>query len=119
MTRITFYKSGDVFYGYEESGHSGFAEEGEDIVCAAISAMTMLVINAIEVVYASGVDYTIDDENATVFLIARGALPTFEKDEKKRFAVAGLIKAFYLQLLDLMEEYYDYLAVDVLEKTCK
>ena len=119
MTRITFYKSGDVFYGYEESGHSGFAEEGEDIVCAAISAMTMLVINAIEVVYASGVDYTIDDENAKVFLIARGALSAFEKDENKRFAVAGLIKAFYLQLLDLMEEYYDYLSVDVLEKTCK
>ena len=115
MTRITFYKSGDVFYGYEESGHSGFAEEGEDIVCAAISAMTMLVINAIEVVYASGVDYTIDDKSAKVCLIARGALPAFEKDAKKQFAVAGLIKAFYLQLLDLAEEYYDYLSVDVVE----
>ena len=119
MTRITSYKSGDVFYGYEESGHSGFAEEGEDIVCAAISAMTMLVINAIEVVYASGVDYTIDDKSAKVFLIARGALPAFEKDAKKQFAVAGLIKAFYLQLLDLAEEYYDYLSVDVVEKACK
>ncbi len=116
MTRITFYKSDDVYYGYEEVGHAGFAEEGNDIVCSAISAMTMLVINAIEVVYASGVDYTIDDESAKIVLIAKGALSAYEKDEKKRYAVSGLMKAYYLQLLDLVEEYYDYLSVDVVER---
>ena len=48
MTRITFYKSGDVFYGYEESGHSGFAEEGEDIVCAAVSAITQTAMMGLQ-----------------------------------------------------------------------
>ena len=62
MTKIIFYKSGNIFYGFEEKGHTGYAEAGEDILCSAISAMTMLIINAIEVGYASNVEYTIDEK---------------------------------------------------------
>ncbi|MBQ2854780.1 MAG: ribosomal-processing cysteine protease Prp, partial [Oscillospiraceae bacterium] len=49
MTKIIFYKTDGVFYGFEEQGHTGFADSGEDILCAALSSMTMLIINAIEV----------------------------------------------------------------------
>ena len=76
MTKVVFFKSNGVFWGFEEQGHSGFASSGEDILCSAISAMTMLVINAIEVAYTSDADYEIDEETANVRLIARGALPT-------------------------------------------
>lgn len=114
MTKIVFYKSGGVFYGFEEQGHTGFAEAGEDILCAALSSMTMLIINAIEVVYASDVEYTIDEKTTDIKLIARGALdPT---DEKKQYAISGLLTAYYYQLNDLTEEYYDYLEVEALEK---
>lgn len=116
MTHIKFFKSGDIFYGFTEEGHAGYGEAGTDILCSALSAMTMLIINAVEVSYASDVDYQIDDKSATIRLIARGALPKYEKDEKKRYAVAGLIMAYYYQLNDLTEEYYDYLTVDVEEK---
>ena len=116
MTRITFYKSNDVFYGFEEKGHTGYEEAGRDILCAAISSMTMLIINAIEVAYGSEADYMIDDETTDIKLIARSALSEFENDEKKRYAIAGLILAYYEQLKELMEEYYDYLSVDVVEK---
>ncbi len=114
MTKIVFYKSGDVFYGFEEQGHTGYGEAGDDVLCAALSAMTMLIINAIEVVYASDVEYTIDEETTDIKLIARGALdPT---DEKKQFAISGLLTAYYYQLNDLIEEYYDFLEVEALEK---
>lgn len=116
MTHITFFKSGDVFYGFREEGHAGYGEAGTDILCSALSAMTMLIINAIEVSYASEVDYEIDENSANIRLTARGALAAYEKDEKKRYAVAGLIMAYYYQLNDLTEEYYDYLSVDVEEK---
>ena len=116
MTKVVFFKSNGVFWGFEEQGHAGFAENGEDIVCSALSAMTMLVINAIEVAYASEADYEIDEETTNVRLIARGALPNHESDEKKRFAISGLIMAYYYQLNDLVEEYYDYLEVEVIEK---
>ena len=116
MTRITFYKSNGVFYGFEEQGHTGYEEAGRDILCSAISAMTMLIINAIEVSYGSEADYIIDDETTDIKLIARGALEQFEKDEKKRYAIAGLILAYYEQLKELTEEYYEYLSVDAVEK---
>ena len=116
MTRITFYKSNGVFYGFEEKGHTGYEEAGRDILCSAISAMTMLIINAIEVSYGSDADYIIDEETTDIKLIARGALARFEADEKKRYAIAGLILAYYHQLRELAEEYYDNLSVEVIEK---
>ncbi len=116
MTTIVFYKAGGFFYGFEEQGHTGYAEAGEDILCSALSSMTMLIINAIEVSYASSVDYIIDEKTADIQLIAKSALPKFEKDEKKQYAVSGLIQAYYYQLMDLIEDYYDYLDVKVIER---
>ena len=116
MTKVVFYKSNDIYWGFEEQGHSGFASNGDDILCSAISAMTMLVINAIEVSYDSMVDYTIDEETTNISVKARSALPSYEKDEKKSYAISGLIKAYFYQLTDLVEEYYDYLDVEVVEK---
>ena len=116
MTKVVFFKSGDSFWGFEEQGHTGFAESGEDILCSALSSMTMLVINAIEVAYASSVDYEIDDETTYVRVSARGALSDYEKDERKRYAISGLIMAYYYQLNDLVEEFYEHLEVEVIEK---
>ena len=88
----------------------------DDILCSAISAMTMLVINAIEVAYAADVDYVIDEETTNVRVSSCSALPEYEQDERKRYAISGLIMAYYYQLIDLVEEYYDYLDVEVVEK---
>ncbi len=116
MTKITFYKTGGFYYGFEENGHTGYGESGEDILCSALSSMTMLIINAIEVSYASNVDYTIDEKTTDIKLICKSALPKYESDEKKQYAVAGLIQAYFFQLMDLVEEYYDYLDVCEVEK---
>ena len=116
MTKIVFFRSGGVYYGFEEHGHTGYGESGDDVLCAAISSMTMLIINAIEISYAGDVEYTIDEDTADIRVIAKGALPENEEDEKKRYAISGLLAAYYYQLNDLLEEYYDYLDVDVIEK---
>ena len=116
MTTITFYKADGFYYGFEEQGHTGYGESGEDILCSAISAMTMFIINAIEVSYQSSVDYDIDEKTTDIRLIAKSALPKYEKDEKKQFAISGLIQAYFYQLMDLTEEYYDYLDVKTIER---
>ena len=61
MTTVCFYKTNGIYYGFEEKGHTGYAESGDDILCSALSAMTMLLINTIECSYDSIVDYTIDE----------------------------------------------------------
>ena len=116
MTTVCFYKTNGIYYGFEEKGHTGFAESGEDILCSALSAMTMLLINTIECSYDSIVDYTIDEKTTDIKLIAKSALPKYEKDEKKQYAVSGLIQAYFFQLMDLVEDYYDYLDVIEIEK---
>ena len=61
MTKVKFFRSGGSFYGFEEQGHTGYASAGEDILCAALSAMTMLIVNTIEVAYASDVEYDVNE----------------------------------------------------------
>ena len=112
MTKVIFYKTDGKFYAFQEVGHTGYGESGEDILCSALSAMTMLIINAIDITYASNVDYIIDEATADIKLIAKGALPEYEPDEKKRFAVSGLIEAYFYQLTELTEDYYEYLSVE-------
>ena len=116
MTKVVFLRRGGVYYGFREQGHTGYGESGDDVLCAALSAMTMLIINAAEVTYASDVEYTIDEETTNISVICRSALPEFEEDEKKRYAVSGLFLAYYYQINDLIEEYYDFLEVDVVDE---
>ena len=116
MTRITFFRSDGIFYGFEEKGHTGYGEEGDDVLCAALSAMTMLIINTVEVAYASSVDFTIDEKTTNIRVRSKAALPEFEEDELKRYAVSGLFLAYYKQIEDMLEEYYDYLDVSVVDR---
>ena len=116
MTTIIFYKTDGFYYGFEEQGHTGYGESGDDVLCAALSSMTMLLINAIEISYASNVDYTIDEKTTDIRVIAKSALPKYEKDEKKQYAVSGLIQAYFFQLMDLVEDYYEFLDVKEIER---
>ena len=118
MTKIVFFRSGGSFYGFEEHGHSGYADAGEDVLCAAISAMTMLIINTIEVAYASNVEYTIDEGATNIKVRSKAALAEFEEDERKRYAVSGLFLSYFYQLNELVEEYYKFLEVDVVDRDC-
>jgi uncharacterized protein YsxB (DUF464 family) len=116
MTKLVFFRSGGVFYGFEEQGHTGYGEEGDDVLCAALSAMTMLIINTVEVAYASSVDFTIDEKTTNIRVRSKAALPEFEEDELKRYAVSGIFLAYYKQIEDLVEEYYDYLDVSIKDR---
>ncbi|PHV71494.1 ribosomal-processing cysteine protease Prp [Sporanaerobium hydrogeniformans] len=47
MTKVTLYYKDDLLWRFKVDGHAGFAVHGEDIVCAAISMLTINTINAI------------------------------------------------------------------------
>lgn len=113
MTKIVFFRSDGIFYGFREEGHTGYADAGEDILCAALSSMTMFLVNTIEVAYASKVDYDINENNTEIRVRCKSALPEFESDDYKRYAVSGIIMGYYCQLGDMLEEYGDYLDVSV------
>ena len=40
MINIKFFRKNSIVLGFEISGHSGYAKSGQDIVCAAVSAVS-------------------------------------------------------------------------------
>ena len=49
MIRVTLFKSpGGNITGFSCKGHAGYAEEGSDIVCAAVSALSITCANALQ-----------------------------------------------------------------------
>ena len=48
MTQITFHKtSAGEYIGFSCDGHAGFADYGDDIVCASISVLVINTINSL------------------------------------------------------------------------
>lgn len=48
MITLTVYKRQNQYQGFASKGHAGFAEEGEDTICAGVSALTVNAVNSIE-----------------------------------------------------------------------
>ena len=116
MTKVVFYKQNGVFYGFHEVGHAGYGEFGSDIICSALSAMTMLIINTIEVSWGVDVKFEIDDETTDITVTVKEALPQYASSDEKQFAVSGLIQGYFYQLMDMIEDYGDYIDVEEEEK---
>ncbi len=47
MTKVKFFIGDNRLNGFEIKGHSGFSEEGSDIVCAAVSSAALMTVNTI------------------------------------------------------------------------
>ena len=110
MTKVVFYRQNGTYYGFKESGHADVADFGEDVLCAALSAMSMLVINTLETVFASDIEYTVDEKTTEITMLCRSAVTG---EEKQQYALGGVIYGYFLQLNELMEDYPDALDVDV------
>jgi uncharacterized protein YsxB (DUF464 family) len=48
MIRFRVSKTDDRYSGFICEGHAGWSEEGQDIVCAAVSALTVNTVNSID-----------------------------------------------------------------------
>ena len=48
MTAVTIYKRSGQYTGFTIEGHAGYADEGQDIVCAAVSVLSLNTLNSIE-----------------------------------------------------------------------
>ena len=65
MTKITIHKTGDKIVGFIVDGHTGFANFGEDIVCASLSLLSITAVNSLNIVAGideKNINYEINDE---------------------------------------------------------
>ena len=89
MTRCEFFTEDDRITGFSVSGHSGYAEAGSDIVCAAISAVVSLVeATIIDVCGAKAKVRVREQENARITL----TLPaSCDEEESVQAVLAGMM----------------------------
>ena len=66
MTKCEFFTQDDRINGFSVSGHSGYAEAGSDIVCAAISAVVTMAEATINEVCGAKAKVRVKDEQARV-----------------------------------------------------
>ena len=106
MTTVTFHSAAGRLDGFAVEGHSGYAEEGSDIVCAAISAAVGLTECTVNEVMGLGAAVKADEQRAFVSLRLPPALNE-ENENLCQSVLAGLM--VYLRALG--EEYPDNLTV--------
>ena len=104
MTRCEFLTEEDRITGFSVSGHSGYAESGSDIVCAAISAIVSMAEATINEVCGAKAKVRVKDEDARVTL----TLPASCDEEE---AVQAVLAGMLLTLCSLRDDYPDYIEV--------
>lgn len=63
MTEVTLYWAKGALCGVESRGHSGFAEKGADVVCAAVSTLLhVLLLGLSDVAKAEGLECRVDGD---------------------------------------------------------
>ena len=104
MTRCEFTTENERITGFSISGHSGYAEAGSDIVCAAISAVVTMAEATINDVCGAKAKVRVKDEQARITL----TLPaSCDEEETVQAVLAGMM----VTLISLQEQYPDYIEV--------
>ena len=104
MTRCEFFTEEDRITGFSVSGHSGYAEAGSDIVCAAVSAVVTMAEATINEVCGAKAKVRVKEEDVRVTL----TLPASCDEED---AVQAVLAGMMLYLCNLRDDYPDYIEV--------
>ena len=107
MTHITFFKNSEKeITGFYSVGHAGYAESGSDIICSAISVLTINTINSIEAFTDDKFDVSVnEDEGIVIFKMAMPVSPE----------TSILLKSYELGVNSVAEDNPKYLSISVKE----
>ncbi len=101
MTKVKFSCLDDLISGFEISGHSGYAEEGQDIVCSAVSSVAYMVVNTVTEI--KKINAKAEDKDGYIF---------FHIPDDKLVDCQDIMEGMLLHMNELAEQYPDYLKVE-------
>ncbi len=106
MTTIKFLTEGKRITGFDVSGHSGYAEAGADIVCAAITSAVRLTEATINDIFGLAANVKVREKSGSISFRLPGGLS--DRDEH---AAQGLLSGLMLYFSELHDEYPDNIEV--------
>lgn len=96
MIEATLYLNRDDKYvGFDISGHAKYKRAGKDIICAAVSTLSITIVNSFEVFTDLDIEGDFDPKGSIKFRI------TSDTDENSQL----LLSTLALGLTDLRNEY--------------
>ena len=104
MTRCEFFTEDDRITGFSVCGHSGYAEAGADIVCAAVSTAVTMAEATINDVCGAKAKVRVKQEDARITL----TLPTSCDEED---AIQAVLAGMMVTLCSMRDDYSDYIEV--------
>ncbi len=104
MTKCEFFRQDERITGFSVSGHSGYAEAGADIICAAISAAVTMAEATINDVCGGKAKVRVKEKDAAVTL----TLPVSCDEED---TIQAVLAGFMVYLIDLRDQYPDFIEV--------
>ena len=111
MIKAVLYREGEKMTGCRLEGHSGWANAGEDIVCAAASILGCTCVNALESVCS--VIPVITEYNEQKGILAF-ELPAMTEEENGKAQI--LMGALRQGLNDLTAEYPQNVTLSIIER---
>ena len=106
MTTVTFLTEESRIIGFDAIGHSGWDEEGSDIVCAAITSAVPLVDATINTVMGLCASVKVHEESASISLRLPGGL-----SQTNEATCQNLLTGLMVFFAELHDEYPENIEV--------
>lgn len=106
MTTVTFHTRGSRITGFDAQGHSGYAQEGEDIVCSAVTSAVRLVECVLNDVMGLCAAVKVNEASAHISLRLPGSL-----SQTTESTCQNLLTGMMVYLTELHGEYPDFIEV--------
>ncbi len=106
MTTIAFHLEGSRIVGFDVKGHSGYADEGSDIVCAAVTSAVRLCECTINDVLGLEASVKVRQKDASISLKLPGSL-----GQTNESTCQALLTALMVYFSELHEEYPENISV--------
>ncbi|HIU91049.1 MAG TPA: ribosomal-processing cysteine protease Prp [Candidatus Fimimonas merdipullorum] len=108
MTDITIKTQGKSIVEVTASGHTGYGEAGEDIVCAGVSTLLQSALLGLLQVVGIAVKYTVDEKGSLRFTLPKNLTPA------ERHDADVVLNTMLCGLKDFYTEYSDYINLEVI-----
>ena len=106
MTTVTFHTEGKRIVGFECKGHSGYADAGEDIVCAAVTSAVRLTECLVNDVLGLEASVKVREKDASITLKLPNGL-----GQTNESTCQALLTALMVYCTELHEEYPENISV--------
>lgn len=101
-----------LFTSFEITGHAGFADIGEDIVCAAVSVLAIETVNSLDKM--AGHQMIVEEADREGGYLYAEVRPELTPEQKSITQI--LLKHLYLSLEDVATTYPDYVRIKKLTR---